>query len=111
MNHLEDMWHRQLHMDMKTGIMDKLPNRQERLLRRLQALQNECSELAVELGYKWWKGDGRIQEGKAQMELIDCFHFLLGLATEMFGGAEHFYQTYLEKNKINHERKDFDCNE
>lgn len=70
------------------------------------ALVHEAIELQRETNWKWWKKDTPLEIKKMKVEFIDIFHFVIQLAIELGMDADEILAVYLEKNKINHERRD-----
>ena len=77
-------------------------------------LDQEINEALYELPYfKPWKDYTGVTPAeeeaalrKAQMELIDAWHFFMNMALGMGLTADTFYGLYLAKNKENHRRQD-----
>ena len=77
-------------------------------------LNQEVNEMLYELPYfKPWKDYSDITEAnemraiaKAQMELIDAWHFFMNMMLGLGIDAEGFYNMYMAKNRENHRRQD-----
>jgi dimeric dUTPase (all-alpha-NTP-PPase superfamily) len=80
------------------------------------ALMMEASELMDWSPWKHWSsrlgnkaeitflGPDHLRE--VHMEIVDCFHFLIDLALLYGFTAEDLFETFAEKNAINHRRQD-----
>ena len=77
-------------------------------------LNQEVNEMLYELPYfKPWKDYSGLMSNqvndmfeKAQMELIDAWHFFMNMAIALGMTPEKFYQMYMAKNQENHRRQD-----
>lgn len=77
-------------------------------------LNQEINEMLYELPYfKPWKDYSGLMSNqvndmfeKAQMELIDAWHFFMNMAIALGMTPEKFYQMYMAKNQENHRRQD-----
>lgn len=70
------------------------------------AMQVELSEVLEEAQYKWWKTYTEpINQDKVKEELIDVFHFLLGLMIKLKMSPDDIVKAYVAKNEINHVRQ------
>jgi len=112
---LEQMMFIQNKLNSKVGlsIYDAFNlSQKERLswIRRYgQALFVELAEVYEELDYKWWKAK-EVDENKIKEELIDVLHFFLSMCLLSGMDADQVYKIYLEKNKKNFSREDWDKN-
>jgi dimeric dUTPase (all-alpha-NTP-PPase superfamily) len=80
----------------------------DRLASALQAEVCETREAATQ-NVKWWKDKTKDMDGLKE-EIIDCFHFLMSMALASGMNADEVFTRYVEKNKQNFERKDWDVN-
>lgn len=77
-------------------------------------LNQEVNEMLYELPYfKPWKDYTEVTEAdemaaiaKAQMELIDAWHFFMNMMLGLGLTADSFYDMYAAKNRENHRRQD-----
>ena len=76
------------------------------VLNYTRAMQQEMSELIDSVPWKWWAKYQEFDEQNAKVEVVDLFHFLISLAQVLGMTAEDVHETYLKKNKVNHERQD-----
>jgi len=68
----------------------------------------ETREAATQ-NVKWWKNKTKDMDGLKE-EIIDCFHFLMSMALASGMDAQEVYRRYVEKNKENLTRPDWDVN-
>ena len=71
----------------------------------LTALDDESRELREELLWKWWSKD-HLDMQNIRVEIVDQLHFWLSLALTAGMSAEDVFNTYMQKNAINHARQD-----
>ena len=71
-----------------------------------RAMQQELAELVDSMPWKWWAKYQKFDVQNARVEVVDLFHFLVSIAQTLGMSAEDIYETYLKKNKVNHERQD-----
>ena len=76
------------------------------ILNYIRAMQQELAELTDSVPWKWWAKYQEFDQQNARVEIVDLFHFLISLAQVMGMTAEDVYETYLKKNKVNHNRQD-----
>jgi dimeric dUTPase (all-alpha-NTP-PPase superfamily) len=86
-------------------------NRRDWIDKFSSALQSEICEVreATTQNVKWWKDKTKDLDGVKE-EIIDCFHFLMSMALASGMNADEVYTRYLEKNKANFTRQDWDVN-
>lgn len=70
------------------------------------ALNQETGELIDTTPWKWWKKHQTLDLANSKKELIDILHFVISLALTLGMTPEELFQMYLEKNQVNHTRKD-----
>lgn len=58
---------------------------------------------------KWWRNKTKDMDGVKE-EIVDCFHFLMSMALASGMDASELHRRYLEKNKNNLVRQDWDIN-
>jgi|SRR5690606_17843369 dimeric dUTPase (all-alpha-NTP-PPase superfamily) len=73
----------------------------------LAALDDESRELREELLWKWWSKD-HLDLQNIRVEIIDQLHFWMSLALTAGLSAEEVFETYMQKNAVNHARQDND---
>lgn len=84
----------------------KLEYKEERTRNFVLALIEEAVELLRTINHKEWKTQKFIPDtSKLKEEIIDITHFLISIALIWGMDAEKFFKKYLEKNKINWERR------
>ena len=71
----------------------------------LTALDDESRELREELLWKWWSKD-HLDMQNIRVEIVDQLHFWLSLALTAGMSAEEVFNTYMQKNAINHARQE-----
>lgn len=71
----------------------------------LTALDDESRELREELLWKWWSKD-HLDMQNIRVEIIDQLHFWISLALTSGMSAEDVFNTYMQKNAVNHARQD-----
>jgi dimeric dUTPase (all-alpha-NTP-PPase superfamily) len=71
----------------------------------LTALDDESRELHEELLWKWWSKD-HLDLQNIRVEIVDQLHFWLSLALTAGMSAEDVFNTYMQKNAINHARQE-----
>jgi dimeric dUTPase (all-alpha-NTP-PPase superfamily) len=71
----------------------------------LTALDDESRELREELLWKWWSKD-HLDMQNIRVEIIDQLHFWISLALTAGLSAEEVFDTYMQKNAVNHARQD-----
>ncbi len=73
----------------------------------LTALDDESRELREELLWKWWSKD-HLDLQNIRVEIIDQLHFWMSLALTAGLSADEVFETYMQKNAVNHARQDND---
>ncbi len=76
------------------------------LLEVLHAMQSELSEYQNGLDYKWWTNEKVIDRDYLIEELVDLWHFMMTALLILGCDSERFFNTYLDKNKENHNRQE-----
>jgi dimeric dUTPase (all-alpha-NTP-PPase superfamily) len=71
----------------------------------LTALDDESRELREELLWKWWSKD-HLDMQNIRVEIIDQLHFWISLALTAGLSADEVFETYMQKNAVNHARQD-----
>lgn len=109
---LEEIFKKQKELQEKLGNKDILFNQQYMNINFL-ALTCEVMEAMQETKWKnpndvkyGWKQTQELNKDKLREELIDCFHFYINLCLAADLTANDLYQAYIDKNKLNHKRKD-----
>ena len=69
------------------------------------AMQQEIAELINSLPWKWWANYQKFDKQNAKVEVIDILHFLISIAQLLDISSNDFYQIYLKKNNVNHNRQ------
>ena len=73
----------------------------------LTALDDESRELRDELLWKWWSKDA-LDLQNIRVEIVDQLHFWISLALTAGLSADEVFETYMQKNAINHARQEND---
>jgi len=73
----------------------------------LTALDDESRELREELLWKWWSKD-HLDLQNIRVEIIDQLHFWISLALTSGLSADEVFETYMQKNAVNHARQEND---
>lgn len=73
----------------------------------LAALDDESRELREELLWKWWSKD-HLDLQNIRVEIIDQLHFWMSLALTAGLSADEVFDTYMQKNAVNHARQEND---
>jgi dimeric dUTPase (all-alpha-NTP-PPase superfamily) len=73
----------------------------------LTALDDESRELREELLWKWWSKD-HLDLQNIRVEIIDQLHFWISLALTAGLSADEVFETYMQKNAVNHARQEND---
>ena len=108
MDKLESIFELQEQLNSRIGVNMVGMNdedRQKWILNYVRAMQQELAELTDSVPWKWWAKYQEFDKQNAKVEIIDLFHFLISLAQVMNLSAEDVYQSYLKKNKVNHDRQ------
>ena len=82
-------------------------NVNEWLGKYLTALDDESRELREELLWKWWSKD-HLDVQNIRVEIIDQLHFWMSLALTAGLSADDVFDTYMQKNAVNHARQEND---
>jgi hypothetical protein len=116
------MWEMQRELNKRVGVdCDNLPSRANTFaelndveaarvrwcLQFSRCLGQENAEFVDSLPWKHWKAQ-KADFQNAKVEVVDMFHFLMSMAQVLGMSAEDFYQGYLAKNKVNHNRQNGD---
>ncbi len=73
----------------------------------LTALDDESRELREELLWKWWSKD-HLDLQNIRVEIIDQLHFWMSLALTAGLSPGDVFDTYMQKNAVNHARQEND---
>jgi dimeric dUTPase (all-alpha-NTP-PPase superfamily) len=73
----------------------------------LAALDDESRELREELLWKWWSKD-HLDMQNIRVEIIDQLHFWMSLALTAGLSSDEVFDTYMQKNAVNHARQEND---
>jgi len=71
----------------------------------LTALDDESRELREELLWKWWSKD-HLDMQNIRVEIVDQLHFWISLALTSGMSSEDVFNTYTQKNAVNHARQE-----
>jgi dimeric dUTPase (all-alpha-NTP-PPase superfamily) len=85
----------------KLGVTEE-----ERISHKMTALIHEAVELQRLTNWKWWKAPKAFDKASAKEELIDIMHFVVSAAIDLDMTPQEFFETYVSKNKVNHDRQD-----
>jgi len=112
---LVDIYNHQKHLQLHLGTLQKIKteaDKQEYLNMMFLALFDECGELMRETAFKnsnlmkfGWKKNQPLNYDNAKKELIDILHFVFNIAIVLGMKPQEIHDIYINKNKINVERK------
>lgn len=115
-NPLAHMFKVQYELQERLETWEKIKNpqmRQQFINQMILAIQEEAVEIMRETAYKnpefvpfGWKKTQVENTENFKEEIIDLFHFVMNLAMVSGMDSKEFYERYLKKNKINHDRQD-----
>ena len=103
---LHEMFMKQIALQEKLGVSKNIVGNQEYINVQSLALIDEVMEALRETPWKSWKTKQNFNQDKFKDELIDAWHFLINLSLASGMTSLEVYRRYLEKNKINHKRKE-----
>jgi dimeric dUTPase (all-alpha-NTP-PPase superfamily) len=109
MDKFEKMFELQEQLNARIGVNTHDLSDEEKIewvLRYARALQQELAELVDSVPWKWWKKQQHFDEENARVEVIDLMHFVISAGLVLGLTADDFYNAYLKKNAINHQRQD-----
>jgi dimeric dUTPase (all-alpha-NTP-PPase superfamily) len=116
MDQLRQIWLEQAELNKRLGIdtgscatvSPKMDERERNfwLIQYLTALFAETGETLNLTNYRWWKKEKQLDWAAVQEELIDALHFLVSAMQVSGLDADRALETYLRKNRVNHERQD-----
>lgn len=117
MNKLEEIMETQDSLNSKFGLSSKvctqMPTNEQLLVvsKYLTVLSIEVSEAQLAAKARWWKADKDFKGiDHLKEELIDCLHLLLSPMLALGMDADEVYKKYMDKNKFNQSRKDWEIN-
>jgi len=103
---------------MEIDMLEQIFKKQEDLQKELNAVYNqeyintmtlaaidELLEMLRETPWKPWKKNQHFNHDEYKKELADVLHFIVNLCLVENISAKDLYEEYMEKNKINFERK------
>ena len=108
MDKLEEIFKLQKKLNIKIGIDVKKMSNEEKIkwiINYTIAMQQEIAELINSLPWKWWANYQKFDKQNAKVEVIDILHFLISIAHSLDISSNDFYQIYLKKNNVNHNRQ------
>lgn len=110
---LDVMFTEQKKLQEKLGVFEKTTSplmMQHYIDKMLLAIHEEAVEIAretmskdIEMPFGWKHTNG--SEEKYKQEIIDLWHFTMNLWLVIGGTDQEFFEMYLDKNNINHERQ------
>ena len=109
MDKMDEIFNLQEKLNTRIGVNMNEMNDEDRakwILNYIRAMQQELAELTDSVPWKWWAKYQEFDKQNARVEIVDLFHFLISLAQVMGMSADDFYDAYLKKNKVNHNRQD-----
>lgn len=110
MDSLKEMFRLQKELNLRIGVdTDKMDSQEEQtrwIKQYALCLDQELAELVDSVPWKHWKKNQHFDMDNLQVEIVDCFHFLISLAQVAGMSAEDVFARYSDKNKINHNRQD-----
>ncbi len=69
------------------------------------AMLSEMAELIAEVNFKWWKNPKEINYDNVKDELVDIFHFFMGMCLKVGMDADELLKRYISKNEENFKRQ------
>jgi len=105
---LDLMFEMQKELNKRIGVdTDTMTDdqRQQWVLNYCRALSQETAELVDSVPWKWWAKYQDFDKQNARVEVVDLFHFLISLAQVLELSSEDICNTYIKKNKVNHDRQ------
>jgi len=109
MDKMDEIFELQEKLNSRIGVNMSEMNDDDRskwILNYIRAMQQELAELTDSVPWKWWAKYQEFDKQNAKVEIVDLFHFLISLAQVMGMTADDVYESYLKKNKVNHNRQD-----
>ena len=116
MDKLKYMLEKQRELQNKLGIYEKIENegdKQQYINQMILAIQEEAIEIMRETAYKnpeyvkfGWKKGQKSNPELFKEEIVDLWHFLMNLIIISGMDTDEFFQRYLNKNDLNHKRKE-----
>ncbi len=73
--------------------------------KQVLAMMSELSEVLSEVNFKWWKNPRPVNPDNLKEELVDVFHFFIGMCLSAGMTADELYERYLRKNQENFDRQ------
>ena len=108
MDKLDIIFERQALLDSavqdNTGRMATM-EADEKIQKKVMAMQVELAELLDEVNYKWWKNKKPVDIKKVHEELADILHFFISACITAGLSAQSLFEVYNSKNKENHNRQ------
>lgn len=108
MDKLEEIFRLQEELNLRIGVDTRNMSDEEQVkwvLNYVRAMQQELAELTDSVPWKWWAKYQNFDKQNARVEIIDLMHFLISAGQVMGLTAEDFYQAYVKKNAVNHQRQ------
>ncbi|MDR1591037.1 MAG: dUTPase [Puniceicoccales bacterium] len=102
------MFELQEQLNARIGVRTRDLSDEEKIewtLKYSRAIQQELAELVDSVPWKWWKKQQHFDEENARVEVIDLMHFVISAGLILGLTADDFYDAYLKKNAINHQRQ------
>jgi dimeric dUTPase (all-alpha-NTP-PPase superfamily) len=90
---------------VRTGGMDDA-EKTKWVLNYCRAMGQELAELTDSVPWKWWAKYQKFDEQNARVEVVDLFHFLIGLAQVLGMSADDVFHAYVKKNQVNLQRQE-----
>lgn len=109
MDKLTQIFEMQEELNARIGVNLKGIDEKEQtkwVLNYTRAMQQEMAELTDSVPWKWWAKYQEFDKQNARVEVIDLFHFLVSLAQTLGMTADDVFDSYVAKNKVNHQRQD-----
>ena len=103
---LREIFTKQINLQVKLGVKDKIVGDQNYINEMSIALIDEVMEALRETPWKSWKKGQEFNQENFKNELIDAWHFLVNLSLASGMTSQEVFDRYIEKNKVNHKRKE-----
>ncbi len=86
---------------------DKLPKSLTEWVKQyIHCIEDELSEVRGEVNWKHWKPEKEINVEKLHEEVIDVWHFLIGLSQRVGLTPEKVHEVYMRKREENFKRQE-----
>ena len=106
-NELSEMFLKQAELQkVLNGANFKVVGNKKYITIMVLAAVDELMEALRETPWKPWKKQQTFNQENFKEELVDVAHFMINLILASGMTAEEFFTRYINKNKVNHKRKE-----